>query len=44
MSDHNNSYSDGITLSNNIIKVIPGEQKEHTNPDDEYIEYVKATF
>ena len=44
VSDHNNSYSDGITLSNNIIKVIPGEQKEHTNPDDEYIEYVKATF
>lgn len=33
VSDHGNDYSDGVTLSNNVIDVIPPEKTEDGNND-----------
>ena len=44
VSDHGNDYSDGVTLSNNVLEVKHEEPKKQQVGDQEYIEYVKATF
>ena len=43
VSDHGNDYSDGVTLSNNLIKVIPQAPEDDTSNPEHQI-YKKAKF